>query len=74
MEVASDGICKAAGLTAHCRDIGAKLHKAGVPSDTWISLRGDGTPNYKVMKSATDSLARAGFSNMKIGFITEPVH
>lgn len=73
IEVASDGTCQAAGLTAPCRDIGAKLHKAGLPLDTWISFRGDATLNSKVIKSTVDSLVRAGFNNMKIGFITEPV-
>lgn len=72
IDVASDGSCDAAGLHVSCSDIGTKLREAGIPLDTWITFRGPATVSYDVMKPTIDSLARAGFKNMKIGFITEP--
>jgi biopolymer transport protein ExbD len=74
IDVASDGTCQAAGLHVSCGDIGAKLRDAGIPLDTWITFSGAGTVSYDTMKSTIDSLARAGFRNMKIGFLTEPAH
>ncbi len=72
INVTSDGTCEAAGLHVSCSEIGTKLRGSGIPLDTRITFRGAATVSYDVMKPAIDSLARAGFKNMKIGFITEP--
>jgi len=72
INVASDGTCEAAGLHVFCSEIGPKLREAGIPLDSWITFRGAATVNFDEMKPTMASLARAGFKNMKIGFITEP--
>jgi len=70
--VASDGTCQAAGLHVACRDIGARLREAGIPKDTWITFSGAATLRYDIVKPMSDSLTRAGFDHVKIGFITAP--
>ena len=72
INVAADGTCKAVGLHVSCSDIGTKLREAGTPLDTWTTFRVTDIVNFDEMKPAMASLARAGFKNMKIGFITEP--
>ena len=74
VEVASDGTCDAIGLHSACRAIGAKLREAGIPPETWITFHGDATLKYELMEETIDSLARAGFKNLKTGFLTEPAH
>lgn len=68
----SDGTCEAVGQRASCREIGAELQKAGIPSDTWIGFAGDTIGDDALFAATLDSLSHAGFKNVKIGFLTQP--
>ena len=70
-----DGTCEAAGLHVPCSEIGPKLRQAGVPADAHIRFGPDSRVSYEAVSATLQSVTRAGFTNMKIGFITvEPVH
>ena len=68
----ADGTCAAADLHVPCREIGPRLRQAGIPANASIRFSGDRTVNYDVVSATIESVSRAGFTNMKIGFITEP--
>jgi len=69
-----DGTCEAAGLHVPCSEIGPELRRAGVPADANIRFGQDRSVGYDVVSATIRSVARAGFTNMKIGFITERAH
>ena len=69
----SDGTCRAVDVHARCREIGSKLREAGIPLDTPITFTGATTINLDVTMATVHSVAKAGFWNSKIGFLTEPV-
>jgi hypothetical protein len=74
VRVASDGTCEAAGLRGPCGEVGSKLRAAGIPPDMWFTFDSADPLNYAALRTAGDSLARAGYNNMKIGFIAAPTH
>ena len=67
-----DGSCEAAGLHVSCKEIGPKLRQAGVPADAHIRFSPDSGVRYDAVSATLQSVAGAGFTNMKIGFITAP--
>jgi biopolymer transport protein ExbD len=69
----ADGTCAAAGLHVPCREIGPKLRQAGIPPNAVIRFTADKNVNYEAVSATQESLSRAGFTNMKVGFITESV-
>ena len=70
----SDGTCDAAGLHVPCGVIGPHLRQAGIAADAHIRFGLVSTANYGVISATIQSVTRAGFTNLKIGFITEPAH
>jgi len=69
----SDGTCDAAGLHVRCSVIGPRLRQAGISTDAHIRFHASGA-NYALVSATVQSVTRAGFTTMKVGFITEPVH
>ena len=67
-----DGTCEAAGLHVSCSEIGPKLRQAGVPADAHIRFSPDSGVRYDAVSATLQSVAAAGFTNAKIGFITVP--
>jgi biopolymer transport protein ExbD len=67
-----DGTCEAAGLHVSCGEIGPKLRQAGIPADAHIRFNPDSPVRYDAVSATVQSVADAGFTNVKIGFITVP--
>ena len=67
--VHADGTCEAAGLRVPCREIGPKLHEAGIPAAARIRFSFDRSANYDVVSAAFESVQRAGLKMKKLGYI-----
>lgn len=65
-----DGTCEAAGLRESCSEIGPKLRRAGIPADAHIRFSPDDGVRYETVSATLQSVKDAGFTHMKIGFIT----
>ena len=72
IRMASDDTCLVANLSVSCREVGAKLHALGIPSDADIQLGIDGYRTYEAIRTMVDSLRQAGYKVDKVGFITKP--
>jgi biopolymer transport protein ExbD len=64
-----DKNCTIREVPLPCSDIGSKLKSMGVSPKQHIHLTGDSAVSYELMRSAIDSLERAGYST-NVGFVT----
>ena len=65
----ADGTCAAADLHALCREIGPKLHQAGISPTASIRFSIDHAANYDAVSAALESVQRAGLKMKKLGYI-----